>query len=265
MRRIHLFEFTDMAWYPQTFRRIQTNYLQFVATLNTGYKSLIPLFTKVLQQAQTTEIVDLCSGGTGPWLRLQEQLEQAGLNVTIKLADKYPNPEAVQKIVSISGKGVEYLTESVDAMNVPAYLTGMRTLFEGFHHFKPEQAQAILRDTFQKKVAIGIFEVDLKPPLGWLFLLLSPLMTIVGYFLMTPFIKPRTFAQFFWVYLLPIVPLTTSWDGIVSFLRVYSPGELREITKPFQSEVYKWEIGQLSTGTPILEFTYLMGYPIDKS
>jgi len=44
MKRIHLFEFTDLPWYPDVFRRIQTDYLQFVASLGSGHKHLIPLF-----------------------------------------------------------------------------------------------------------------------------------------------------------------------------------------------------------------------------
>ena len=99
MKRIHLFEFTDSSWYPKTFRRIQTDYLQFAATLGSGHKNLIPLFIRAMQHAKTTEIVDLCSGGTGPWLRLQEQLKQAGLSVSVKLTDKYPNPQARSKVV----------------------------------------------------------------------------------------------------------------------------------------------------------------------
>ncbi|MBN1877491.1 MAG: hypothetical protein JXA33_24930 [Anaerolineae bacterium] len=39
MKRIHLFEFTDLPWYPPTFRRIQTDYLRFVAALGMNYKS----------------------------------------------------------------------------------------------------------------------------------------------------------------------------------------------------------------------------------
>ena len=74
MRRIHLFEFTDLTWYPQTFRDIQTDYLQFVTTRGSGHENLVPLFAKALGAAGTNEIVDLCSGGTGPWLRLREQL-----------------------------------------------------------------------------------------------------------------------------------------------------------------------------------------------
>ena len=73
MRQIHLFEFTDMAWYPSTFRRIQTDYLQFVATRGAGHENLAPLFARALRAAGTNQIVDLCSGGTGPWERLRDQ------------------------------------------------------------------------------------------------------------------------------------------------------------------------------------------------
>jgi hypothetical protein len=259
MKRIHLFEFTDLSWYPEIFRHMQTEYLQFVATRGSGHKYLMPLFSKAMQHAGTAEIVDLCSGGTGPWMRLLEQFKQAGLSVSVKLTDKYPNPEVIQKW---EHPEIEYLVESVDATNVPRQLKGMRTLFEGFHHFKPEQARSILQDAIEDRVAIGIFEISLKPPFGPLLLLLSPLMTIVSYLLITPFITPRTGLRFFWTYLVPVVPLATCWDGVISLLRVYSLPELKELTDPLQGKNYTWEIGQASTGTLIFEYTYLLGYPV---
>ncbi len=261
MKRIHLFEFLDLSWYPETFRRMQTDYLQFVATRGAGHANLVPLIKKALLQAQTTEIVDLCSGGTGPWLNLQQQLAQAGCPVTIKLTDKYPHPEAAQRWDRASGGTIEYLNESVDAMAVPAYLKGMRTLFEGFHHFKPEQAVLILEDAVKQQASIGIFEARLKQPLGILLLLLAPLTTFLGYFFMTPFIKPRSWTRFFWTYLLPVVPLTTSWDGIISMLRVYSPQALQELVSDISCTGYTWEVGLASTGTPVFDFVYLIGYP----
>ncbi len=262
MGRIHLFEFTDLAWYPQTFRRMQTDYLQFVGTQGSAHKILLPLLKKAMQHAGTTEIVDLCSGGGGPWRRFQELFEQDGWQVSIKLTDKYPNPEAVQKWADAAQAGIEYLSEPVDATQVPPRLTDMRTLFEGFHHFRPAQARSILQDAAEKKAAIGIFDITLKPPLGWLILLLSPLMTLVSYILITPLIKPHTWRRFLWTYLLPVVPLATCWDGIVSLLRVYTPRDLQELTAPLQRDDYTWEIGLASTGTPIFEYTYLIGYPM---
>ncbi len=261
MRRIHLFEFTDLPWYPQEFRRIQTDYLQFVTSFGSGHKNLIPLFMKAMQCASTTQIVDLCSGAGGPWMELKEHFQKAGLPITIKLTDKYPHPGIIKQWKERATLGIEYFPKSVDAMNVPPQLTGMRTLFEGFHHFAPEQARSILQDAADKKVAIGIFEASLKPPFGWFLLLLAPVTTFISYLLVTPFIKPQTWARFFWTYLVPIVPLVTCWDGVISFLRVYSPPDLRELTDPLQSKEYVWEMGQVSTDTPIFEFTYLLGYP----
>ncbi len=262
MRRIQLFEFTDLSWYPQTFRRFQTDYLQFVASLGSGHRNLVPLFVKALQSAGTTEIVDLCSGGAGPWVRLKEQLCQAGLSVNVRLTDKYPNPEAVLKWPEGTRHGIEYLAESVDATKVPSHLKGMRTLFEGFHHFKPDQARSILQDALEKRAALGIFEANLKPPFGFVLLLLSPFITLISYLLLTPFMKPRTLPRFFWTYLVPIVPLATCWDGIVSLLRVYSVPELNELVSLLDSKEYCWEAGEASTGTPVFVFTYLVGYPI---
>ena len=262
MRRIHLFEFTDLSWYPHIFRRIQTDYLQFVATRGSGQKNLIPLLVKAMQYTGEMEIVDFCSGGTGPWLWLQEQFKLAGLSVNIKLTDKYPSPDAFQRWADGSQLRIEYLLEPIDALKVPPGLKGMRTFFEAFHHFKPEQAKSILLDAVEKRVAIGIFEISLKPPFEGMLLLLSPLMTLVSYLLLTPFITPRTWQRFLWTYLVPLVPLVTCWDGIISFLRRYSLKELKELTEPLQLNDYAWEMGLASTGTPIFEYTYLIGYPI---
>jgi hypothetical protein len=262
MMRVHLFEFTDQAWYPPLFRRIQTDYLEFVTTRGAGYQNLIPLFARALQHAGTNEVLDLCSGGAGPWKRLHAQLLQAGIPVNVTLTDKYPHPEVIQKWSSLKQADITYLSEPVDALCIPSSLMGMRTMFEGFHHFKPEQARLILEDVINKKLAVGIFEASLKPPQGPVIFLLSPLMTILGYIFATPFILPRTWSRFIWTYLLPIVPLATCWDGMVSFLRVYSPKNLEQLIGPLQREDYCWEIGQASTGTPLFVFTYLVGYPV---
>jgi hypothetical protein len=139
----------------------------------------------------------------------------------------------------------------------------MRTLFEGFHHFRPEEAYSILRDALERRAAIGIFEISIKRPLDLPFLLLSPLMTIASYILLTPFIRPRNWSRFFWTYLIPVAPLATCWDGIVSLSRVYSPQELKELTDRLPCADYAWEVGKVSTGTPVFEYTYLLGYPTE--
>jgi hypothetical protein len=262
MSRIHLFEFTDQSWYPQVFRRIQTDYLQFATTRGAGHQNLIPLFAKALRHSRTLQIVDLCSGGAGPWVQLSARLQQAGWPVTVTLTDKFPSTRVMQPCLASSSDCLRYLSTPVDALNVPDDLPGMRTLFEGFHHFKPTEARRILQDAFEKREAIGVFEASLPAPLAPLIFVLSPWMTLLGYLFATPFIRPPFFSRFLWTYLLPLVPLATCWDGLVSFLRVYAPHQLHALVEPLKSEDYRWEIGQASTGTPLFVFTYLLGYPL---
>jgi hypothetical protein len=71
------------------------------------------------------------------------------------------------------------LAESVDATNVPSDIKGMRTRFEGFHHFRPDQAKLILNDAIINIEAIGIFEASLIPPMGIFILLFSPIITLL--------------------------------------------------------------------------------------
>ena len=236
---------------------MQTDYLQFVVTRGSGFDALVPLIQRAMYHSQTSEIVDLCSGGTGPWLKLQGQLTDAGVPVQVLLTDKYPDPTSIdQKIINI-----KYLEDSIDALSVPENLTGMRTIFEGFHHFTPDQAQTILQDAYEKKVAIGIFEATFKPSIYLLLLLLSPLLTLLGYLFVTPFLHPRSFSRFFWTYILPLVPLATCWDGVISMLRTYSQTELQKMTEQISSKGYTWEIGSVATGTPIFNYIFLIGYP----
>jgi hypothetical protein len=267
MRRFHLFEFLDQTWYPHAFRCIQTDYLQFsqyAATRFVGMETLLPVFRKGLSRSGTATIVDLCSGGTGSWIRLKRDLLRAGLKVRVRLTDKYPNPASLEKWPEELRQGIEYVRESVDALNVPDHLKGMRTLFAGFHHFRPEQARQILRDASDKRTPIAVFDPSgIRSPLGLLALLLFapllPVFMLLSYWVMTPFIQPRTASRFLWTYLIPVVPAVTCWDGVVSFLRGYTDGELREMTASLPAKDYAWEIGRIVIGFPL---TCLLGYPV---
>jgi len=189
---------------------------------------------------------------------LKKQLSDAGFPVTVKLTDKYPAPKTVAKFQS---SDLLFLPDAVDAMHVPPDLKGMRTMFEGFHHFNPEQAKNILLDAANKKAAIGVFDASIKMPIGLILLLLSPVITILTYLFATPFMKPRRLSRYIFTYILPFVPLATCWDGIVSMLRVYSPIEAGNLTAQIKVDGYTWETGVASTGTPVFNFTYIIGYP----
>jgi hypothetical protein len=67
--------------------------------------------------------------------------------------------------------------------------------------------------------------------------------------------------QLVWRWLIPIVPLVLLFDGIVSCLRAYSPGELRGLIAYLSDAEYAWKIGYEKRRLLSLPITYLIGYP----
>jgi len=75
-----------------------------------------------------------------------------------------------------------------------------------------------------------------------------------------PFARPFRWGYLVFTYLIPIIPLILFWDSMVSNLRIYSPEQMKELTRHFQAPDYSWEIGRirvLGMGSP-----YLIGRPI---
>ncbi len=256
MRRCHLLEIIDQPWCPEPIRDAVTDYLQHVIhTMNT-YGQITPHLVSALRHTAANQIVDLCSGGGGPWVRLQEEFKRQQIPVEVCLTDLYVNTEALQRIET-TDNGIRFHPHPVNAMQMPDELNGFRTLFSSFHHFKPEQAQAILRDAVNSRRGIGIFEATKRHPAALLAILLTPLLV----WIVTPRIRPFRWSRLLWTYLIPVVPFVVLFDGIVSCLRTYSPAELAEFTKEFAESGYQWQIGEVkAAGTP-LPVTYLIGYP----
>lgn len=254
MRRLHLFELEDQPWFPATIRDLATDYLQFIQTRFRLDRAMAPLVRRVLEQSGATRIVDLCSGGSGPLLLLVKDLAAGGLALRATLTDLFPNAPAFEKIAGASGGLIDYEREPVDARRVPARLTGLRTLFNGFHHLTPADARAVLHAAAAARQPIAIFEVS-ERSLRTLPVLLTPLFV----WLVTPSMRPMTWRRLLWTYPLPLVPLTCLWDGIVSQLRAYTPAELRALCQG--SAPMTWEIGQIPIAKGGGRLTYLIGFP----
>ena len=258
MPRLHLVELEDLNWFPAAVRNCLTDYLQFSLQMMKPYSAMVPLLAKALQQTGSRQIVDLCSGASGPWAWLRPELAAAGIPVSVCLTDKYPNLDSFQASVrSAGGEALSFSSASVDAMSVPTELKGFRTLFTSFHHFRPDQARAVLADAIRRREGIGIFEVTARRPLPILFTMLSPLPVLF----FTPGIRPFRWSRLFWTYLLPLVPAVTLFDGLVSCLRTYTPRELEELTRGLGPNDYQWEAGRIHGQATPVPVTYLIGLP----
>lgn len=128
MGRIHLFEFEDLAWFPQFLRNYETDFLSFLSNKTGLFKPILPVMHRGLKASSSTHIIDLGSGGGGPILSLNSQLQRRFPKLKIFLTDFYPNIAAFN-LMSEKASNLEYIEKPIDARNVPKNLRGLRTLF----------------------------------------------------------------------------------------------------------------------------------------
>lgn len=257
MRRIHAFELEDQSWLPRVIRDYATDFLRFMIELGDSYAPAIGVIRRALESCGTEKVIDLGSGGGGPWPGLFERVRGEDGRLEVLLTDHYPNREAGERVRRAGPTGLSYHEEPVDAMAMPSELRGFRTIFTALHHFRPEDVRRILADAVRTRQGIGAFEFSERSVRGLLLILLSPLFVL----LFTPLIRPFRWSRLLWTYLVPVVPLVVLFDGTVSALRSYTVDELREIVGPLEAEGYVWEVGTLKGKAPI-PVLYLIGCPV---
>lgn len=240
-------------------RDLATDYLQFAQTATGMHKTMTPLIRDALAAGHTTHIIDLCSGGSGPLIAVIDNLRQSGINATATLTDLFPNLPAFERAASESNGAIDYISTAIDARAVPRNLTGLRTLFNGFHHFGPADATAILADAVRANEPIAIFEFSRRSLGTAIPILLMPLFV----WLSTPFMRPMTWRRVLFTYPLPLVPLTCLWDGMVSQLRAYTIDELRDLGRAAGS--MDWRVGTVPIARGSGRLTYLVGAPLKRS
>ena len=255
MRRLHLFELEDQSWFPESIRDVGTDYMRFVAELTMPYRATVPRLQRALASTGSPRILDLCSGGAGPMVTIQDQLAKRGCRVPVTLTDKFPNRAAFEHAQRNSDGDVGFVDGPVDATAVPCHLAGFRTLFSGLHHFRPEIARLVLQDAVNQRQPIAVFEVAQRRLPYLLGTLLLPLAMLLS----TPFVRPFRWSRLFWTYIVPVVPAFLTWDAFVSCLRSYSVREMRELVDGLCDGDYHWEIGvEPSSPVPV---SYLIGCP----
>ena len=151
------------------------------------------------------------------------------------------------------------MADSVDAAKVPPELTGFRTMFNSFHHFSPRAARDVLQCAVLAGQPIGIFEIPERSAATIVPLLFTPLFVAIA----TPFIRPFQWRRLLWTYVLPLVPMTCWWDGLVSQLRAYTVPELHELA--LELGEYDWEADRIPIGATAGHLTYLLGIPKGRS
>ncbi|OUJ75652.1 hypothetical protein BXP70_05385 [Hymenobacter crusticola] len=258
--RLQLFEFEDLSWFPSVIRAGMMDYLRFMISHLRIYDSVVPLLQVALRATNQQQIVELGAGAGGGTEGVARAIRAAPdlQEVSTTLTDLYPQPTAWQQLAARPDTGITYEAAPVDALAVPAHLTGFRTIFSAFHHFSPTAAEAMLADAVRQRSGIGVFEGAGK---HWHELLLAWTILPVLQLLATPFMPPFRLSRLFFTYVIPLVPLCTIWDGTVSILRMYPPEQLLALAhRADPNGSFAWQAGKTRhwSGSQV---TYLLGWP----
>lgn len=252
IRRFQLFEFLDQAWCPRTIRDGATDCLEAIIGLSDIYRPIRPEFVTAIKACGTDRIVDLCSGGGGPWLSQPWLQTLRDLNVTVALTDKFPSRALPSKLQSQDPANA--IPEAIDATAVPRSLTGFRTIFSSFHHFPDGTARRVLADAVAAGEGFASAEVTARSLYPVCFMFLMPFLA----WWVTPRIRPFHWSRLLYTYLLPAIPFVVGWDGIVSCLRTRTPEELLALIQSFPE--YEWQAGYGKTRLGRLAPIYLIGH-----
>jgi hypothetical protein len=259
MRHLELREIHDHPAFPRPLRDLVTDAMQSVWEFANSYKVVLGRLLEAMERTGTREVVDLCSGGGGPWLRLAQEPELQKIpGVTVRLTDKYPNRLAFERVAATSSL-LQFELSPVDATKVPGHLRGFRTFFSSFHHFDFDDARTVLRDAVQQRQGVGIFEMPQRSAKTIFMICCIPVLSWV----LAPTIRPFKWSRLFWIYVIPVIPFVLAFDGIVSCFRAYSPEELEQLITPLKTPGYEWQIGEERDG--FLPVTYLLGHPVDAA
>jgi hypothetical protein len=236
LRRLQLFEFLDQSWCPQAVRHGATDYLEAITSRADIYGPIQGEIFRAIEACCAKQVVDLCSGGGGPWLSPGWRRALADhAPLTVVLTDKFPSNELSARLNA--DPTVTCINFPVDAAGVPKSLQGFRTIFSSFHHFPDTLARAVLADAVSAGEGFAMTEVTSRTVRAFATILLMPLFALV----LTPRMRPFRWSRLLLTYLLPLIPFVVLWDGLVSCVRTRTPQELLCLTTPFPE--YDWTAG----------------------
>ncbi|UJR85644.1 hypothetical protein [Sandaracinus amylolyticus] len=249
MRRMHLVELEDLPWVPAAIRDGGTDLLDLGFERVGFYRGVVPRLRALLADTKRARVIDVCSGGGGGALYAHGTLRDAGIEMV--LTDRYPNEAGRARVASRGDAALTYRESPVDALQLPAELTGVRTMWGALHHFPPDAIAALLAAIVRSGEPLAFFDVAASPAMRKLPVVLAPiamslnmLMLFVGSLFLVPLVRPVRASRLALTYLVPLIPLLVAWDGTVSALRAYTPDELLAIARGVPGgEGYEWASG----------------------
>jgi ubiquinone/menaquinone biosynthesis C-methylase UbiE len=221
-------ELEDLTHFPSWLRNFQTQFIGFVVVRFKIYSAFVQHIRA--REKSSIPMTDLCSGSGEPAIHI---FTSSGCFSQLVLSDKYPyNYEQTAKI--------NYLQNSIDAMEMAFQPNICYTMFNAFHHFEDKEQLAIVQKILQsgsKSYFVEILEPNLIVLLKVLF------TTTIGNLLLTPFIRPFSFLRLFFTYIIPINVFTIAYDGVVSVFKSKTLKQYKNLLSPLGESIQVFKLG----------------------
>jgi len=188
----------------------------------------------------------MCSGsGKHVAILLDALIERGEKLPCFLISDLFPVIHEMEKVAEQYPENVQAIHAPIDALNVPdSYPHSARVVISAFHHFTPDAAKNILRNSAEKGKPIFVLEPMTRNFRSFLKLASFYLLAM----LINPFLsrKDRLLKAVF-TYLIPLIPFMGLWDGVVSTMRVYTEEELMALTSTIDAK-YQWRFEKIRVG-----------------
>jgi hypothetical protein len=240
--RRQLFEFNDLPWVPAAVRDTVVESLSRTLSWGRLLDNLVPPFEAFLEEAGTSEVLEIGSGAGGPASILARAIRRHGkAPPRFILTDLHPRVAAWEQARAELPDAIDFEPGSVDATRIPEELGAgrARSIINVLHHFPRELATNVLRDAVRGSRGVFVAEGFERNPLMFANFAVAGLPAL----LLNPILSPRdNLAKAALTWLTPAALGISMWDGLVSTLRVWSEDELRDMVAPFGGD-FRWDYG----------------------
>jgi len=260
MQRRHLIELHEQSWYPAPWRKLFQDGLGRCLPMMGAFENLSVPLARFFRRTRAESILDLCSGSAEPIVALSAAVgstPEGPAKLRVFVSDLYPNLEEFQKHKQRYPELVDYIPGPVNALQPPADAPRIRTMLNALHHFRPHEVESILQDAAENADGIAVVEATGR---SWRNMLATLPLPLVAAFITVFLLRPFRFRNLLWGLLVPVIPFTALFDGLVSNLRTYTVDELRQLTAKIDAPDFEWEVGTVEMPKTRLPATYLLGW-----